>query len=101
MVVTTLYTAAVRTDRLIKGIPHQFGSLTETTKCPASTRGETRQSFDWRGLALGHQAVEERREESEEEGGEDDDDDDDIDISHLASPCLVYGECKSSRFHRL
>ena len=61
LVVTTLYTAAVRTDRLIKGIPHQFGSLTETTKCPASTRGETRQSFDWRGLALGHQAVEERR----------------------------------------
>ena len=61
LVVTTLYTAAVRTDRLIKGIPHQFGSLTETTKCPASTRGETTQSFDWRGLALGHQALEERR----------------------------------------
>ena len=61
LVVTTLYTAAVRTGRLIKGIPHQFGSLTETTKCPASTLGETRQSFDWRGLALGHQAVVERR----------------------------------------
>ena len=62
-------------------------------------------------MALGHQAVEERSGESEEEGGEesdeskeeggeDDDDEDDIDISHLASPCLV-GECKSSRFHRL
>ena len=50
----------------------------------------------------------ERREESEEEGGEESDEskeeggeDDDIDISHLASPCLVYEECKSFRFHRL
>ena len=29
---------------------------------PSLYSGETRQSFDWRGLALGHQAVEERRE---------------------------------------